>query len=167
MRSFRWDRPNVTYLSQQRAVCIIRGAEPPVRGRRPRRPLAPCKRLVTLASSGTTASRAEQGSAPPYLCRICGGGKSKRHWRPVSLGLFILILLSFFGTHAMAAQWGGELRFCIHSEPRSLHPALADSDAAETIRYLTGGVLVRVNRSNQQLEPELANSWKVENGGKS
>jgi peptide/nickel transport system substrate-binding protein len=48
-----------------------------------------------------------------------------------------------------------------------LHPALADSDAAETIRYLTGGVLVRVNRSNQQLEPELATSWKVENGGKS
>jgi peptide/nickel transport system substrate-binding protein len=47
-----------------------------------------------------------------------------------------------------------------------LHPALADSDAAETIRYLTGGVLVRVNRGNQQLEPELATSWKVENGGK-
>jgi peptide/nickel transport system substrate-binding protein len=27
--------------------------------------------------------------------------------------------------------------------------------------------LVRVNRGNQQLEPELATSWKVENGGKS
>ena len=78
----------------------------------------------------------------------------------------LILLLSFFSTHALAAQWGGELRFCIRSEPRSLHPALADSDAAETIRYLTGGVLVRVNRSNQQLEPELATSWKVENGGK-
>jgi peptide/nickel transport system substrate-binding protein len=67
----------------------------------------------------------------------------------------------------LGAQWGGELRFCIRSEPRSFHPALADSDAAETIRYLTGGVLVRVNRGNQQLEPELAASWRIENGGKS
>ena len=79
--------------------------------------------------------------------------------------LLSLILLSL-STLGLAAQWGGELRFCIRSEPRSLHPALADTDAAETIRYLTGGVLVRVNRSNQQLEPELATSWKVENGGK-
>ena len=82
-------------------------------------------------------------------------------------GVLSLILLALLSTHGLAAQWGGELRFCIRSEPRSFHPALADSDAAETIRYLTGGVLVRVNRSNQQLEPELATSWKIENGGKS
>ena len=78
-----------------------------------------------------------------------------------------LILLAVLGTRGLAAQWGGELRFCIRSEPRSFHPALADTDAAETIRYLTGGVLLRVNRGNQQLEPELATSWKTENGGKS
>jgi peptide/nickel transport system substrate-binding protein len=82
-------------------------------------------------------------------------------------GLLALIVLALLGTRGLAAQWGGELRFCIRSEPRSFHPALADSDAAETIRYLTGGVLVRVNRGNQQLEPELATSWKIENGGKS
>ena len=76
------------------------------------------------------------------------------------------ILLLFVSTLGLAAQWGGELRFCIRSEPRSLHPALADSDAEETIRFLTGGVLVRVNRSNQQLEPEIATSWKIGNGGK-
>src|SRR4051794_15129671 len=86
--------------------------------------------------------------------------------RVVPLGILSLILLSFFGTHALAAPWGGEMRFCIRNEPRSLHPALVDSDSEETIRYLTGGVLVRVNRSNQQLEPELATSWKIENGGK-
>jgi peptide/nickel transport system substrate-binding protein len=67
----------------------------------------------------------------------------------------------------LAAQWGGELRFSLHSEPRSLHPALADDDASETVRYLTGGVLVRVNRATQQLEPELAKSWKVTGGGRS
>ena len=34
------------------------------------------------------------------------------------------------------------------------------------IRYLTGGVLVRVNRHTQELEPELAESWKVSKDGK-
>jgi peptide/nickel transport system substrate-binding protein len=87
------------------------------------------------------------------------------HGRILSpLGLALLALL---GVQCLAAQWGGELRLSIRSEPPSFHPALADSDSAETIRYLTGGVLVRVNRSNQQLEPELASSWKIENGGKS
>src|SRR6478735_2892624 len=66
----------------------------------------------------------------------------------------------------LPAQWGNELRFCLHSEPRSLDPALADDDASETVRYLTAGVLLRVNRLNQKLEPELATSWKLEGGGK-
>src|ERR1051326_1336849 len=77
-----------------------------------------------------------------------------------------LILLAVLGSLGLHAQWGGELRICLRSEPRSFHPALADSDAPETIRYLTGGVLLRVNRLNQQLEPELATSWKMENGGR-
>jgi peptide/nickel transport system substrate-binding protein len=71
-----------------------------------------------------------------------------------------------FSVLPLGAQWGGELRFCLHSEPRSLHPALADDDASETVRYLTGGVLVRVNRATQQLEPELAKSWKVTDNGR-
>jgi peptide/nickel transport system substrate-binding protein len=86
--------------------------------------------------------------------------------RPLT-DLLRLALLSLLGVQSLAAQWGGELRLSIRSEPPSFHPALADSDSAETIRYLTGGVLVRVNRSNQQLEPELATSWEIENGGKS
>src|ERR1039457_2435580 len=77
-----------------------------------------------------------------------------------------VLLLALLGIQGLPAQWGGERRLSIRSEPPSFHPALADSDSAETIRYLTGGVLVRVNRSNQQLEPELATSWKIENGGK-
>jgi peptide/nickel transport system substrate-binding protein len=78
-----------------------------------------------------------------------------------------LILLAVLGSGSLCAQWGGELRFCLHSEPRTLHPALVDDDASETVRYLTGGVLLRANRVNQQLEPELATSWKTENGGRS
>lgn len=77
-------------------------------------------------------------------------------------------LLSLVALCALAAgaQWGGELRLCLRSEPRSFHPALVDNDSAETFRYLTGGVLVRVNRLTQELEPELATSWRVENGGR-
>ena len=64
------------------------------------------------------------------------------------------------------AQWGGELRLAIRSEPHSLHPALAETDAEDTFRYLTGGVLVRVNRVTQEPEPELATSWNIEQGGR-
>src|SRR5512133_2506714 len=77
-----------------------------------------------------------------------------------------LLLFLFAALAPIHAQWGSELRFCLHSEPRSLHPALADEDASETVRYLTGGVLLRVNRVNQRLEPELAKSWRVENAGR-
>ncbi len=41
-----------------------------------------------------------------------------------------------------------------------------EDDASVTIRYLTGGVLVRMNRQTQALEPELAQSWKVSKDGK-
>jgi peptide/nickel transport system substrate-binding protein len=64
------------------------------------------------------------------------------------------------------AQAGGELRFCLHTEPKTFSPALVDDDASDTVRYLTGGVLVRLNRSTQQLEPGLANSWKVSKDGR-
>src|SRR5271166_3700940 len=78
-----------------------------------------------------------------------------------------LLILSALASANLQAQWGGELRFCLHSEPRTLNPAMVDDDASETVRYLTGGVLLRVNRVSQQLEPELATSWKLENAGKS
>ncbi|MBV9572742.1 MAG: hypothetical protein JOY93_01720, partial [Acidobacteriales bacterium] len=65
------------------------------------------------------------------------------------------------------AQFGGELRFCIHAEPKTFNPVLVDDDASDTIRYLTGGVLVRLNRSRQELEPNLATSWRVSKDGRS
>ena len=76
------------------------------------------------------------------------------------------ILLMAFGSTGLRAQSGDELRFCLRSEPKTLNPLLAADDASETIRYLTGGVLMRVNRLTQDLEPELATSWKITNGGK-
>jgi len=76
------------------------------------------------------------------------------------------ILSIALGSNGLLAQTGGELHFCLRSEPKTLNPLMAADDASETIRYLTGGVLVRVNRLTQDLEPELATSWKVTNGGK-
>jgi peptide/nickel transport system substrate-binding protein len=82
------------------------------------------------------------------------------------LALLVLLTVITFGWSGALAQSGGELRFCLRSEPKTLNPLLAADDASETIRYLTGGVLVRVNRLTQDLEPGLATSWKITNGGK-
>jgi len=78
------------------------------------------------------------------------------------LSLLIAIAASSFAV----AQTGGELRFCLRSDPKTFNPILVEDDASETIRYLTGGVLMHLNRSTQQLEPELATSWKVSEDGK-
>jgi peptide/nickel transport system substrate-binding protein len=64
------------------------------------------------------------------------------------------------------AQGGGELRFCLRTEPKTFDPLKVEDDAAVSIRYLTGGVLLRMNRQTQALEPELAQSWKVSKDGR-
>ncbi len=69
-------------------------------------------------------------------------------------------------TYSAFGQSGGELRFALHSEPETFNPLLAQEDASESIRYMTGGVLIRVNRLTQEATPELAKSWKVSNGGR-
>jgi len=60
-----------------------------------------------------------------------------------------------------------QLRFCLHSNPKTFNPLMVDDDASEAVRYLTGGVLVRLNRRSQLLEPELASSWRVSGNGRS
>jgi len=65
------------------------------------------------------------------------------------------------------AQSGGELHFCLHGEPKTFNPILVDDEAAENVRYLTGGVLIRLNRQTQELEPGLATSWQVSKDGRS
>jgi peptide/nickel transport system substrate-binding protein len=65
-----------------------------------------------------------------------------------------------------SAAQGSELRFCLHTEPKTFDPLKVDDEASASIRYLTGGVLVRVNRNTQELEPGLALSWKVSKDGR-
>jgi peptide/nickel transport system substrate-binding protein len=67
---------------------------------------------------------------------------------------------------AQAVAQGGELRFCLRSEPKTFDPLKVDDDASAAIRYLTGGTLVRLNRQSQELEPALAVSWKVSKDGR-
>ncbi len=74
----------------------------------------------------------------------------------ISLGMMV----------GLAAAQGGQLRFCLHNEPKTFNPLQVDDDAAAAIRYLTGGVLIRLNRQTQQLEPELAESWKISKDGR-
>jgi len=75
----------------------------------------------------------------------------------------VAVLLCVSG---IALAQGGELRFCLRSEPKTFDPLKVEDDASVTVRYLTGGVLVRLNRQTQQLEPELAQSWKVSKDGR-
>ncbi len=83
--------------------------------------------------------------------------------RQITRALFVsLLLFACLGF----AQTSGELHFFLHTEPKTFEPAQVADDASETVRYLTGGVLIRVNRQTQALEPELATSWKVSNLGK-
>jgi peptide/nickel transport system substrate-binding protein len=93
----------------------------------------------------------------------CGAGSQPAASRLVSTLFRAALLLSL---PAFAAEWGGELRFCLRSEPKTFDPLLVADQPSETVRYLTAGVLIRVNRATQQPEPELAESWKILDSGR-
>ena len=72
-----------------------------------------------------------------------------------------IVLLTFCATVMPGAAAQGQLHFCLRSEPKTFNPLKVEDDASVAIRYLTGGVLVRMNRQTQALEPGLATSWRV------
>jgi hypothetical protein len=55
-----------------------------------------------------------------------------------------------------APVWGGELRFCVRADPKTLDPLQSADQPGETVRYLTGGVLLRLNRATQT----WSRSWR-------
>ena len=79
--------------------------------------------------------------------------------------LFFLVLVVGIVCDTAIAQDRNQLRICLGAQPKTFNPLLVADEASETIRYLTGGVLVRLNRKSQQLEPELATSWRVNRTG--
>src|SRR5438874_5192020 len=79
--------------------------------------------------------------------------------------LLLLVALVFSACNRQMAS-GGELHITIRSDPKTLNPLLAEDDSSDIVRYLTGGVLIRVNRKTQENEAELASSWKVDQDGR-
>jgi peptide/nickel transport system substrate-binding protein len=82
------------------------------------------------------------------------------------LGLVSAGPYAFQGTAQAAVQAPSELRFCLRADPKTFDPLLVEDDNSETVRYLTGGVLIRIDRKTQQLNPELATSWNVDSQGR-
>jgi len=80
--------------------------------------------------------------------------------RRVALLAAILVL-------TLAAAPPTELHFAISGDPKTFDPLQVSESNAEMVRYLTAGVLIRVNRNTGQLEPELAESWTLPPDGKS
>jgi len=80
--------------------------------------------------------------------------------------VFRSFLVLMLASTVAVGQNNAQLRFCLHSDPKTFNPLLAEEDSSETVRYLTGGVLMRLNRMTQNLEPELATSWKITDAGK-
>ncbi|MFL6437758.1 MAG: ABC transporter substrate-binding protein [Terriglobales bacterium] len=81
---------------------------------------------------------------------------------------FAALLISVFFSSACnrTVQNGGELRIAIKGDPKTLNPLMAEEEASDRVRYLTGGVLIRVNRKTQENEPELATKWIVDEDGR-
>ncbi|HEU5021966.1 MAG TPA: ABC transporter substrate-binding protein, partial [Bryobacteraceae bacterium] len=70
------------------------------------------------------------------------------------------------GSARKSGEVRNELRISVTGDPKSFDPLQVIDDSSDTVRYLTSGVLVRVNRATDALEPELAESWKMSNDGR-
>lgn len=60
----------------------------------------------------------------------------------------------------------GELSWAIAYDPKTFDPAKVDDQESELVRYLTGGVLLRFNRSTGKMEGQLAETWTLSPDGK-
>jgi len=86
--------------------------------------------------------------------------------RPAFFALALLLAPSPRAARLPQPVSGGELRFCLHAEPKNFNPLMASEEPEEAVQYLTGSVLIRINRQTQAFEPELAESWRVLDGGR-
>jgi peptide/nickel transport system substrate-binding protein len=82
----------------------------------------------------------------------------------LSAGLAAFAAIS--GTCQAAPRQPGEIAWAIHYDPKTFDPAKVDEQASELVRYLTGGVLFRLNRQTQEPEPQLAESFRVSDQGR-
>jgi peptide/nickel transport system substrate-binding protein len=86
----------------------------------------------------------------------------------MQLARITTITLAFAASSAVAqslAKSPGQLAWAIKYDPKTFDPAKADEQVSATVRFLTGGVLLRINRPTQQPEPELAESLSISSDG--
>ncbi len=76
----------------------------------------------------------------------------------------LAFLLFFTSAGAQSASRG--IAWSIGYDPATLDPAKVDDEASELVRYLTGGVLLRINRHTGEAEPSLAASWNIAPDGR-
>jgi peptide/nickel transport system substrate-binding protein len=69
-------------------------------------------------------------------------------------------------TLSMAQSVQKQIAWSLSYDPKTLDPAKVDDQASEMVRYLTGGVLLRINRTTQQVEPSLASRWTLSADGR-
>ena len=80
--------------------------------------------------------------------------------------IILLPLLTKCFAGAEPDRHSNELSWSLRYDPKTLDPAKVDDQASEMVRYLTGGVLLRVNRQTQEIECALAQSWNVSADGR-
>ncbi|HEU5231356.1 MAG TPA: ABC transporter substrate-binding protein [Terriglobales bacterium] len=80
--------------------------------------------------------------------------------------VIVLVAVGLLCSCSKKTQPTSELHVTIKTDPKTLNPLMAEEDASDRIRYLTGGVLIRVNRKEQENQGELAESWNVDEGGR-
>ena len=88
---------------------------------------------------------------------------------PPRLRFFQLICILFLLLPILkltAQRVPAELAWSMQYDPKTFDPALVDDQASEMIRYLTGGVLLRMNRRTQAMEPDLASNWSLSADGR-
>jgi len=90
------------------------------------------------------------------------GGKAEALAPRKNTFVSCLLLLAF----AASAAAPKELRFSIAGDPKSFDPLHLEESNSQTLRDLTAGVLVKVNRVSGQLEPDLAETWEIKDGGR-
>ena len=64
------------------------------------------------------------------------------------------------------SRHSADLAWAIRYDPKTFDPAKVDEQVSETVRFLTGGVLLRLNPQSQEAQPDLAESWTTSTDGR-
>ena len=105
---------------------------------------------------------------PQYFILNCFALASSRDTLGSAHNIFVLLILCalILTSCNRSTSTNTELHITIKSDPKTLNPLMAEDDPSDIVRYLTGGVLIRVNRKTQENIPELASSWSIDKDGR-